>query len=151
MNPPRDQELRLMAEDEEDLKILSAYLQDALVRVGDLAYLPKTRRFALLASRFCWECDGTESGVTLRKPTGLHFDNVRNVKAIQVSQGDPEAMLQLLAIQPGAEDGGDSVIDLCFAGGGRIRLGVESIEAALRDLGEAWPAHSRPVHDLGDA
>jgi hypothetical protein len=150
MNAAHDKELRLMAEDEEDLRVLSAYLQDALVRVGDLAYLPKTRRFALLASRFCWECDGEGGSAALRKPTGLHFDNVRNVKAINVNQSQPESLLQLLAIQPAEAEGGFGVIDLCFAGGGRIRLGVESIDAVLRDLGEAWPTRSRPVHDLGE-
>jgi hypothetical protein len=47
--------LRLLALDQEDLAIVSAHLQDAVVRVGDIAYLPKERRFALLARRFDWE------------------------------------------------------------------------------------------------
>lgn len=151
MSMTQDRELRLLAEDEEDLRIISAYLQDAVVRVGDLAFLPKTRRFALLANRYCWECDEAASEAALRKRTGLHFDNVRTVKSSGLQQNDPEAVVQLLAIRFTAEDGAAGTIDLCFAGGGCLRLEVEYIDASLRDLEGPWPAQRRPVHDLGDS
>ena len=139
--------LRLLAEDAEDLKVLSAHLQDAVIRVGDLAYLPKHRRFAALVSRYCWSDDcGDDSGVRVR--AGLHFDDVLRVQSQNVRQDVPDAVVSLLAINFRGDDGGGGVIDLILAGGGRIRLYVECIDATLRDLSEPRPAVARPAHDL---
>ena len=139
--------LRLLTEDEEDLKIISAYLQDAVMRVGDLAYLPKHRRFAALVNRFCWE-DCGEGNLGVRVRAGLHFDGVLKVQAQNVRQGDPDAVAVLLAIEFTPEKDGGGAIDLMLSGGGRIRLQVECIEAALRDITEPRPAVARPAHDL---
>ncbi len=139
--------LKLLAEDKEDLKIVSAHLQDAVMRVGDLVYLPKQRRFVALLNRFCWEdCPGGEAGA--RVLTGLHFDNVLKVQSHHVRQDDPDAVAVLLAIDftPEGETGG--VVELILSGGGRIRLTVECIEGVLRDVTEPRPAISRPAHDL---
>jgi len=139
--------LRLLAEDEEDLKIISAHLQDAVMRVGDMAYLPKSRRFVTLLNRFCWEgCAEERIGERVR--AGLHFDGVVKVQAQNVRQDDPNAVVELLALKftHNGEIGG--TIDLFLAGGGRIRLEVEYIDAALRDITEHWPAVARPEHDL---
>jgi hypothetical protein len=78
----------------------------------------------------------------------LHFDNVLSVKALNVRQTDPDAVIELLALrfEPKAEGAG--YIDLMLAGGGRIRLEVEAIEATLRDISEHWPARARPAHSL---
>ena len=140
--------LKLVAEDEEDLAILSAHLQDAVMRVGDLAYLPKSRRFAAFLNRFCWEgCP--ENSVGERTRSGLHFNNVLKVQAMNVRQDDPDAVVELLALrfEPTAE-GGAGHVDLMLAGGGCIRLEVEAIDAALRDISEHWPARARPAHSL---
>jgi Protein of unknown function (DUF2948) len=139
--------LRLLAQDEEDLKIVSAHLQDAVMRVGDLVYLPRQRRFAAMLNRFCWEdCGDGNSGA--RVLAGLHFDGVLKVQARNLRQDDPDALAELLAIAftPGGEGGG--AIDLMLAGGGRIRLQVECIDATLRDMTEPRPAVARPEHDL---
>ena len=139
--------LRLKAEDEEDLKIVSAHLQDAVMRVGDLVYLPKHRRFAAMLNRFCWEdCQGGEAGA--RVLTGLHFDNVLKVRSQNVRQDDPDAIAALLAIHFTPEREGGGIVDLMLSGGGRIRLEVECIDASLRDMTEPRPAVSRPAHDL---
>jgi hypothetical protein len=140
--------LRLLAEDAEDLKILSAHLQDAVMRIGDLVYLPKHRRFAALVSRYCWgdDCGKGNSGVRVR--SGLHFDGVLRVQSQDVRQDHPDAVAALLAINFAADGNGGGVIDLVLAGGGRIRLHVECIDATLRDLSEPRPAVARPAHDL---
>jgi hypothetical protein len=139
--------LRLMAEDEEDLAILSAHLQDAVMRVGDLAYLKKSRRFAAFVNRFCWEgCPEGSTGERTR--SGLHFNNVLNVQAMNVRQNDPDAVVELLALRFEPKSDGAGLIDLRLAGGGRIRLEVEAIDAALRDISEHWPARARPAHSL---
>lgn len=139
-------ELKLLAQDEEDLKVLSAHVQDAVVRIGDLAYLPKARRFAMLLNRYRWE-DENATGACLRTRSGLHFDGVLAVKSMHVRQDDPDAVAELLALGFTRGEDGGGTIDLCLAGGGYIRLSVECIEAVLRDMGEPWPAMARPKHD----
>jgi len=135
----------LGAEDEEDLQIMSARLQDAVARVGDLVWLPKQRRFAALFNRFKWE-----SGQGLRVRSGLHFDGVLAVKAHNIKRGDPDAVVSLLAIgftPKGGEDPGGTV-ELTFSGGGAIRLDVECIDAGLKDVGGEWAARARPLHEV---
>ena len=139
--------LRLIAEDEEDLAIISAHLQDAVIRIGDIAYLPKSRRFAAFLNRYCWE--GCPDGaVGERTRTGLHFNNVLKVKATNVRQNDPDALAELLALSFHGTNGGAGHVDLMLAGGGCIRLEVEAIDATLRDISEHWPARARPDHAL---
>jgi hypothetical protein len=139
--------LKLRAEDEEDLRILSAHLQDAIMRMGDLVYLPKQRRFAAMLNRYCWEdCGEGNSGV--RVLAGLHFDGVLKVQTQNVLQGDRDAVAELLAIRFTPVRDGGGTIDLMLAGGGRIRLTVECIDATLRDMAEPRPAVARPAHDL---
>src|SRR5438105_320160 len=140
--------LKLLAQDEEDLKIISAHLQDAVMRVGDMLYLPKKRRFVAVMNRFCWEdCGDHEPGE--RVQTGLHFDGVLKVQSRNVRLDDPEAVAGLLAIDfSRGEDGGGDV-DLLLCGGGLIRLNVECIDACLSDISEPRPAIARPAHNLG--
>lgn len=139
--------MRLLAQDEEDLKIISAHLQDAVIRVGDVAYLPRQHRFALMLNRFCWE-DGADAGTGARVLTGLHFDGVLKVQSQHFRQDDPDAVAVLLAIDFSSESDGGGTIDLLLSGGGRVRLHVECIDVALRDMSEPRPAAVRPEHDL---
>jgi len=141
--------LKLIAEDEEDLAIISAHVQDAVMRIGDLAYLPKTRRFAAFINRYCWEgCPENEIGERIR--AGLHFDNVLGVKALHVRQNNPDAVVELLALRYEPKANGAGHIDLLLAGGGCIRLEVEAIQASLRDVSGPWKARARPAHSLED-
>ena len=88
--------LRLIAQDEDDLAVLSAQMQDAVVRVGDMAWLPKARRFALVGCRFDWMA--AEAGRRERCHTGLHFESVRSARLRGFGQQDPNATLNLLGI-----------------------------------------------------
>src|SRR5579863_5534579 len=118
--------LKLLAQDEEDLKIISAHLQDALMRVGDMVYLPRRRRFVAVMSRFCWEdCGEHQAGA--RVETGVHFDNVLKVQSRDVRQDNPDAFAELLAIDYARGETGGGTIDLVLCGGGLIRLTVECI------------------------
>ncbi len=138
--------LKLRAADAEDLAVVSAILQDALVPVGEMAYLPGERRFALVANRFRWEpMEGEERQSFERVLTGLLIDGVREVKRRGFHPGDSERLLVLLAIrwEPGA-------LYLDFAGGSSIRLEVEGILCHLDDLGEPWPTPWRPRHPGDD-
>jgi hypothetical protein len=140
--------LRLVALDEDDLAVVSAHVQDAVVRVADMAYLPKEKRFALLASRFDWCC--AEGGRMERCRAGLHFDRVEHAAFAGFDRTDAAGVLNLLSIlfEPGEPPGG--VILLTFSGGAALRLEVECIDAQIRDLGPRWEAHARPGHQIGD-
>lgn len=142
--------LRLHALDCEDLALLSAHLQDALVRVGDIAFVPSKRRFALVGSRFDWAAD--LDGRMERCRTGLHFEGVERVRCQKVARDQADAILSLLAVtfEPGPE-APSGVIHLTFAGGACICLDVECVEAQLCDLGPRWKTAARPTHDFSDA
>jgi hypothetical protein len=143
--------LKLVALDEEDLAILSAHAQDSVLKVADLAFRPKERRFAIAMNRFAWEAapaDGRRRRTFERRRSILHFDRVLSVKYARLKRDAPEAVLNLLAIRFEPVDPPAGMVTLTFAGGGAIRLGVECIEAYLTDLGAAWATRSRPAHDL---
>ncbi|MGY2048681.1 DUF2948 family protein [Methylobacterium sp. JK268] len=136
--------LKLAALDADDLAVISTHLQDAVLRVGDIAYLPRERRFALVARRFDWTAP--ERGRPQRRLTGLHFDRVLSVRCRNIPRETPEAALELLAVtfEPGEAPSGTAT--LVFAGGGAIRLELECVEAGMKDLGPVWEAESRPAH-----
>ena len=141
-------DLKLIALDTEDLEVLSAHVQDAVVRVADMGYARGDRRFALLMNRFDWETGQGRRDKGLRKRAALHFDGVQSVVSNGFDPAAPEGVLSLLAITFQAVDGPDGIIELSFAGGGTVRLGVECLEARLSDLGSAWAATAKPAHSL---
>lgn len=133
--------LRLLAEDADDLQIISAALQDAVLRPVDIVWEPAARRVTLALSRFCWECGGT------RVMSAMQFGDVLAVKSRRLPRG-PEQALELLAIDfaPGDPPGG--AVMLMFAGGGDLRIDVECLDAVLTDLSDRWPAGAAPVHPV---
>lgn len=136
--------LRLLAEDDEDLAILSAALQDAIVRVGDVSWEPGGRRLTLELCRYCWE--SVEGGKRVR--AGLQLGGVLRVRARDLPQDVPDAMLELLTLDfaPGEAPGG--TLWLRFAGGGDLRAEVECVDVALADLTPAWTARRTPRHTV---
>jgi hypothetical protein len=139
--------LTIAAEDAEDLEVISAQLQDAVARIKDLVYLPKQRRFAALFNRFKWE-EADARGANLRVRAGLHFDNVLSVKAHRLKRGNPLAVVSLLAVRYDAGlDDRPNLVELLFAGGGKLRLEVECLSAGLSDISGSWTARARPDHD----
>ncbi|HXI87493.1 MAG TPA: DUF2948 family protein [Parvularculaceae bacterium] len=141
--------LRLMAADAEDLGVFSAYLQDAVAKVGDFVWLAAERRFAFVANRFLWELakDG-KKGPFWRARIGAHFDDVKSVKQLNIKADVKDAIVELLALrfEPGADGGGVIVLD--FAGAGAIRLEVDAINGEMRDLAGPWRTRTRPAHAI---
>jgi hypothetical protein len=138
--------LKLAAADTEDLEILSARLQDAVVKLKNFIWLPKTRRFAAVVNRLQWETGGKT-----RVRAGLHFDGVLKVQSQKVKLGAGEAVVSILALNfkaNGDEDPG-GVIEIVLAGGGLLRLTVECIDAELADLTGSWAARGTPDHEVG--
>ena len=149
-------ELKLIALDADDLAVISAHLQDALLKVGDLAYLPGERRFAALGNRFDWADalrDGGRPPEYVRRRAALRFERVltAQVQGIDLARKGEVLSLLSIAFEPSGmqEDPGGHVV-LQFANGGAIRLVVECIEAELKDLGAVWRAKSRPQHPDDD-
>ncbi len=146
--------LRLIAFDAEDLAVVSAHLQDAVLKVADLAYLPGEKRFALLANRFDWAAavEGRSKDL-LRRRSGLRFERVLGVKVSGIDLQKKNEVLSLLAIQfaPKAANDPSGYATLLFAGNAAIRLEVECIEVELKDMDAAWKARGKPRHPVTDA
>ena len=140
--------LRLRAEDDDDLAVISACLQDALVAVRDLAYDPAARTFWLVANRFRWENAAGEAATFERTLCGVAFDEIGEVAYRGFHRSEEDRILSLLAIQT-VPDAGGTVIDLEFAAGATIRLHAGAISCRARDFGEPWPTTWQPDHERG--
>src|SRR3954466_5738500 len=154
--------LRLRAEDEEDLAVISACLQDALVAVGDFAYDPGARVFLLVANRFRWEdchpginADIEDCGPFERTLCAVTFDNVTAAAYRGFQRGEKDRILCLLAIRLAADAANvspgvtpDVIIDLDFAGHAELRLTASALHVRVRDFGDPWPTPWQPGHEL---
>jgi hypothetical protein len=139
--------LKLVALDAQDLNIISAHVQDAVMKVGDLEFQPRHKRFVVAMNRFAWEAgSGLFRKRGERRQSVLHFDRVLSVKAAAIDRDKPAEVLSLLAIRFVEAETPAGTIELDFSGGATIRLDVECIEARLADLGGAWEASSLPSH-----
>ena len=151
-------DLKLIALEPEDLQIVSAHLQDAVLLIADIAYLPRENRFAALLNRFDWSKvhgadkpsprDGDQLAFARRR-TALRFERVTAARLKSIDLTDKKRVLNLLAIQFEGHDGAAPAgfVSLIFAGGAEIQIDVECIEAEMRDLGAVWSTDSKPEHD----
>ena len=149
-----DNPLRLRAEDADDLAVISAVVQDALISVRDLTYDGAAKRFTLVVNRFRWEAkppqsngDAEGSPAYERRLCAVTFDAVDSAAYRGFRRRDDGRILALLAIRTGD---GPGTIDLEFSGGAALRLAVSAIKAYATDLGEAWPTAWQPEHNTGD-
>ena len=141
--------LKLIAMDAEDLSILSAHCQDAVLKTGDLVFLPREKRFALAMNRFVWEDAASRKGSFERRRSMLHFERVEAVRTLKIDRRRTDAVLELLAITFSVTADPAGTIELAFAGGATLQLDVECIEAQLTDTGAAWETSNLPGHDEG--
>ena len=145
--------LRLRAEDAEDLAVISACLQDALVSVRDLAYDRDGRVFLAMANRFRWEdCEiGPEKPSKMERILcGIAFEDVEDVAYRGFQRSEEERILSLLALQPVRGPVG-AMIDLEFAAGATIRLHAARIRVRVHDFGEPWLTARQPDHPFDPA
>lgn len=142
--PDLSRALRLLAQDADDLEVISAALQDAVTRIGDIQWEARDRRLTIAFNRFCWETE-TPDGTRVR--SAVQLGGVMQVKARNLRRDAKDAVLELLALtfDPGEAPGG--VITFAFADGGDLAATVECIDAALADLSAPWPAPHTPGHE----
>ncbi|MBB4211334.1 DUF2948 family protein [Rhodothalassium salexigens DSM 2132] len=141
--------LKLVARTTEDVEVVSALLQDATVKVGDMTYRPGERRFACVVNRYRWEGrDGRRRRRGERVRAGVHADFVQAARVQNLSLDQHETVLDLLAIRAEVREGGPETLTFVFAGGAAIELTVDGFELVLEDISQPWRARRRPEHAL---
>ena len=141
--------LKLIARTEEDLRVVSAHLQDSIASVADIANLKKNKIFLMQLNRFMWE--DVEKGVfrkNKRIRTILKFENVLNVLSKNIRQKKKNEFLDFLAIETIKMPDNNYEMKIIFAGDSIIRLICEVVEVTLDDQGEAWDTKNKPKHKV---
>ena len=142
------QNLKLIAKTDEDLRVISAHLQDSIVKTSDIANLKRNRIFLMQLNRFMWE--DIEKGVfrkNKRIRTILKFENVLKVTSKNVNQKKNDRFLDFLAIETFKMPDKNYEMNLIFSGDMVIKLVTEAIEVTLDDQGTPWESKNKPKHD----
>ena len=145
MNQAIDQ-LKFAVLDEEDLEVVSAHLQDAVVKVADVLWRPGENRVVVALNRFDWESAQADRPEYRRRRSALRFERVQACKCRSLDPAGKDAVLNLLAVEFAETDSPSGVVSLIFFGGAVLRLDVECLEAELVDLGPVWTALKCPDH-----
>lgn len=138
--------LKFVVLDEEDLEVVSAHVQDAVVKAADVMWRPQEKRLVVPINRFDWEGAQADKPEFRRRAAALRFERVMSCKCRQVDGKD--TVLNLLAVEFSETDAPSGVVTLTFSGGAAIRLDVECLEAELADLGPTWTAVACPAHAI---
>ena len=141
--------LKLIARTDEDLKVVSAHLQDSIVSTTNIANLKKNQIFLIQLNRFMWE--DVEKGVfrkNKRIRTVLKFENVIEVNSKNISQKSKDTFLDFLAIETLQMPNKNYEMKLIFSGDSVIRIVAEVIEVTLDDQGEPWDTKNKPKHKV---
>ena len=139
--------LKLIAKTQEDLRVVSAHLQDSIASVADIANLKKNKIFLMQLNRFMWE--DVERGVfrkNKRIRTILKFENVLNVVSRNINQLKKDKFLDFLAIETIVTPDNNYEMKIIFAGDSIIKVTSEVIEVTLDDQGKAWDTKNKPKH-----
>ena len=142
-----ERNLKLIGKTIEDLKVISAHLQDSIVHLKDIAHLKKNRIFLIQLNRFMWE--DVEKGIfrkSRRIRTVLKFDHVIEVKSKKILQNSDDKFLDFLALETNIKQDESFEVKLIFAGDSTIRIKSEVLEVTLDDQGEPWETKNEPKH-----
>jgi len=138
--------LKLIALDGDDMEVVSAHLQDAVVKVADIRWRPAEKRLVVGLSRFDWEAANGDLPEFRRRLAALRFERVTACKCRNCTAAAKNEVLNLLAVAFEPTDLPAGVVTLTFSGGAALRLEVECLEVELADLGPSWGAESCPMH-----
>ena len=140
--------LKLIAKTEDDLRVISAHLQDSIVKTSDIANLKKNKIFLMQLNRFMWE--DVEKGVfrkNKRIRTVVKFENILKATSKNVDQKKNHRFLDFLAIESFKMPDKNYEMNLIFSGDIIIKLVAEAIEVTLDDQGMPWNSKNKPKHD----
>ena len=140
--------LKLIAKTQEDLRVISAHLQDSIVKTADIAHLKKNRIFLIQLNRFMWE--DVERGVfrkNKRIRTVLKFDNVLKVTSKNINQNKNDRFFDFLTVETFKMPDKNYEMNLIFSGDIVIKLVAEAIEVTLDDQGSPWESKNKPKHN----
>jgi hypothetical protein len=138
--------LKLVALDNDDIEVLSAHVQDSIVKIGDIMWRPAENRVLVVINRFDWEGAQSLCPPFRRRRAALRFDRVNAFKHRNIACTERDAMLNLLAVEFVPTDTPAGQVRLTFSGGGALRLDVECLECELVDLGPEWATAACPAH-----
>ena len=149
MNESVKKNLKLIAKNQEDLKIISTYIQDSIVTVGDMVFLEKNRIFLMIINRFMWEDIEKETYRQIKRiRCDIKFEEVLKVKSKKINQKNKNTCLECVAIKCNEISNKNYEIIFFFSGDGIITLISEAIEVVLHDLGKAWNVKYIPEHKI---
>ena len=137
--------LQMTAEDSDDLQVMAACLQDALIPLSGIEYDQKDGHFHIIANRFCWECEPDNldgNSYYSRVAAGIAFHHVKDVHKKGIDLHNKNELINLLTIHQ--EE--NNCIHLIFSGGSEIKLIVDKISCHLKDMDEPYPTANRPSH-----
>ena len=140
--------LKLKADDQNDLKVFAAYLQDSITVPQDIKYLEKNRAFICVFNRFMWE--DAEKGVfrdNKRIRSAFKINDVKSVKSKNLNQKEKKA-LEFLTINIEQDNQENININLLFSGNMTISVNVEAINATLEDFSDSWKTKIKPIHKI---
>mgnify|MGYP001226274150 FL=1 len=149
MSEDEKNNLKLIGKNQEDLKIISAYIQDSIVAVKDIVFLRKNRIFIMMVNRFMWE--DVEKGLlkqNKRIRCAIKFEEVLKVKSKEINQKSKNKFLECLAIECKEIPNNNYEIKIFFSGDNIITLISEAIEVVMHDLGKAWNVKHIPKHEI---
>ena len=134
--------LRLLAQDADDLAVISAAMQDAVAKVGDITYEPKARLLTIAFNRYCWE-----AGEAVRVRSALQLGGVMKVQTRKIRRTPRDAVVEVLALTFDEGEAPGGLVTISCAGGGDLRAMVECVDAVLADVSEPWPTPRAPAHE----
>ena len=138
--------LRLVALDTDDISVVSAHVQDSVVKVGDIMWRPAEKRAIIVLNRFDWESAQSPAPPYRRRRAALRFERVNALRHRNIACGAKDTVLNLLAVEFTPTDTPAGAVTLYFSGGAALRLDVECLEAELADLGPVWATAACPTH-----
>ena len=149
MNKSEKIGLKLIGKNQENLKVISAYLQDSIVVVNDMVFLKQNKTFIMIVNRFMWE--DFEKGIfseVKRIRCAVKFEEVLEVKSNNINQKNKKRSLEYLAIKCSSNIDETYNIKVFFAGDSVITILSEAIEVFMRDLGKPWYVKHVPLHEI---
>jgi hypothetical protein len=138
--------LKLVALETDDIEVVSAHVQDSIVKVADIMWRPAEKRAIIVINRFDWESAQSPAPPYRRRRAALRFERVNAIKQRNVVCADKDTVLNLLAVEFTPADAPGGFVTLTFSGGAALRLEVECLEAELADLGPVWATAACPAH-----